>query len=400
MLTSAPAMETFAPVTVDQRASSRVAAGHPWVFANEIKGDLKAFQPGQAVSVHDGRGRAYGFGFINPRSLIAVRLLSAKEVAFDADFFAEKLSAADAFRKRFRPDAKSYRACFGESDGVPGLVVDRFDDVFVVQSHAAGIDTRTDAVVAGLKKAFAPKGVLLKYDSSSRTLEGLETRIEVAHGEVPEILEIEMEGSRFALDLRAGQKTGFFHDQAANRERFSSLVRGASVLDVFSYVGAWSLAAARGGATSVLGIDSSADAVAWATRNAQRSGVSGTVRFEKADAFDKLAALESGTQRFDAVVLDPPAFVKSRKQLDAGMRGYREVNRRGFALVKPGGLLVTSSCSRHVDRDAFVGMLQGAAADAHRHARIVAFGQQGADHPIHLDLPETGYLTCVFLEVR
>ena len=393
-------METFAPVTIDQRASSRVAGGHPWVFANEIKGDLKAFQPGQAVSVQDGRGRAFGFGYINPRSLIAVRLLSTKEIAFDADFFAEKLESADAFRKRFRPGVKSYRVCFGESDGVPGLVVDRFDDVFVVQSHAAGIDTRTDAVVAGLKKAFSPKGVLLKYDSSSRTLEGLANRIEVVHGDVPEALEVDMEGSRFVLNLRAGQKTGFFHDQAANRERFSSLVRGASVLDVFSYVGAWSLAAMKGGATSAFGIDSSADAVGWATRNAEKSGVAAKVRFEKADAFDKLAALEQAKERFDAVVLDPPAFVKSRKQLDAGMRGYREINRRGFALVKPGGLLVTSSCSRHVGREGFVGMLQGAADDAHRRARIVAFGQQGADHPIHLELPETGYLTCVFLEVR
>ena len=393
-------METFTPVTIDQRASSRVAAGHPWVFANEIKGDLKVFKPGQSVSVLDGRGRAFGYGFINPRSLIAVRLLSHREVAFDADFFAEKLLAADAFRKRFRPGVKSYRVCFGESDGVSGLVVDRFDDVFVVQSHAAGIDTRTDAVVAGLTKAFSPKGVLLKYDSSSRTLEGLENRIEVAHGDVPHTLSVEMEGSTFVLDLRAGQKTGFFHDQAANRERFSSLVRGASVLDVFSYVGAWSLAAMKGGAASALGIDSSADAVTWATRNAEASGVAAKVRFEKADAFDKLAALESGKERFDAVVLDPPAFVKSRKQLDQGMRGYREVNRRGFALVKPGGILVTSSCSRHVGREAFVGMLQGAAADAHRTARVVAFGQQGADHPVHLDLPETGYLTTVFLEVK
>lgn len=392
-------MESFAPLNVNRRAASRLATGHPWVFANEVQGDLKTFRPGQAVAVRDPRGHALGFGYVNPRSLIAVRILSPEERAFDATFFAERLLAADALRRRFRPGVRSYRLCYGESDGVPGLVVDRFEDVCVVQSHAAGIDERLGDVVAGLVKAVSPRGVLLKLDSSSRQLEGLANRVEVAHGEVPELHEVEMEGSRFVLDLRRGQKTGFFHDQAPNRERLSTLVKDASVLDVFSYVGAWSLAAARGGAKSVLGVDASADAVAWAARNAEKSGVASRVRFEKADAFEKLKALEAAKERFDVVVLDPPAFVKSRKQIESGMRGYREVNRRGFALVKPGGVLVTCSCSRHVEREAFTGMLQGAADDARRRARILFFGQQGADHPVLLKLPETEYLTCVFLEV-
>ena len=393
-------METnFTPLTVDKRAASRVTGGHPWVFSNEVKGDLKKLTPGAAVALQAGNGKPLGYGFVNPRSLIAARILSTTETAFDAAFFRRKLEAADALRKRFRPGASSYRLCYGESDGVPGLVVDRFEDVYVVQSHAAGIDVRADAVVAALVEQFKPRGVLLKFDSSSRQLEGLVPRISVAHGEVPELHEVSMEGSRFVLDLRKGQKTGFFHDQAANRERFASLVKGASVLDVFSYVGAWSLAAAKGGAAKTHGIDASADAVAWAARNAEKSGVAKISTFERADAFEKLAGLDKSGARYDAVVLDPPAFVKSRKQLDAGMRGYREINRRGFALVKPGGLLVTCTCSRHVSRDAFVGMLQGAAADAKRQARILLFGQQGADHPVLLQLPETAYLTCVFLEV-
>ena len=391
--------ESFAPLTVDRRAASRVASGHPWVFANEVQGDLKAFRPGAAVVIQDPRGAALGWGFVNPRSLIAARVLSRKPVKLDADFFAEKLTAADAFRKRFRPGVRSYRLCYGESDGIPGLVIDRFEGVFVLQSHAAGIDERTEEVVAGLVKAMSPRGVLLKYDSTSRALEGLEPRLEVANGEVPELLELEMEGSRFVLDLRRGQKTGFFHDQAANRERFAGLVKGAAVLDVFTYVGAWSLAAAKGGAASVVGIDASAEAVAWAARNAEKSGVADRVRFEKADAFEKMKVLEGANRKFDAVVLDPPAFVKSRKQIEAGMRGYREINRRGFALVKPGGILVTCSCSRNVTRDTFLGMLQAAADDARRRVRIVAFGQQGSDHPVHLKLPETEYLKCVFTEV-
>lgn len=393
-------MSAFAALPIEKRGAARVAAGHPWVYANEVKADLKGFTPGQLVVVNDPRGNALGYGYVNPRSLIAGRILSREPRAFDAAFFAERLTTADAFRRRFRPGTRSYRVCYGESDDLPGLVVDRFDDVFVVQSHAAGIDALTPAIVDGLVKAFSPRGVLLKFDSSARALEGLGPRIEVAHGTVPEEHAVEMEGSRFVLDLRRGQKTGFFHDQAANREHLKTLVRGARVLDVFCYVGAWALAAAKGGAAEALGIDASADAVAWASRNAKESGVADRVRFEKADAFDRLTAMTRAAERWDVVVLDPPAFVKSRKKIDEGMRGYREVNRRGFALVKPGGILVTCSCSRNVPRDTFLGMLQAAAFDAHRSARIIAFGQQGADHPIHLKLPETEYLKCVFLEVR
>ncbi|MBI1865541.1 MAG: class I SAM-dependent rRNA methyltransferase, partial [Nitrospirae bacterium] len=263
----------------------------------------------------------------------------------------------------------------------------------------AGIDALLDPIRSALVRAFAPRAVLLKADSSSRGLEGLAPRIETLHGEVPDPFEVEIEGSRFVLDLRRGQKTGFFHDQAGNRSQLASWCRDAAILDAFCYVGAWSLAAARGGAKSVVGVDASADAVAWAGRSAERSGVAGRVRFEKADAFEDLKRREAAGERYDVVVLDPPAFVKSKKKLDEGMRGYREVNRRGFALTRPGGILATSSCSRHVSRDAFLGMLHAAADDARRPARIVAFGQQGPDHPIHLKLPETEYLKCVFLEV-
>ena len=399
MIASRAPVATERPrIAIQRRAAARVAAGHPWVFANEIQADLKTFTPGQQVEVTDGRA-TLGFGFVNPRSLIAIRLLSRTPSDFGPAFFAERFRAADALRRRFRPGETSYRVAYGESDDLPGLVVDRFGDVYVMQSHAAGIDALADSIVAGLVAAFSPRGVLRKFDSSSRALEGLGQIVDVAHGEVPDRLEVDIEGSRFALDLRHGQKTGFFHDHAPNRAWLAGFTRDLDVLDVFSYVGAWSLAAAKGGATSVLGVDASAAAVGWAEDSARLSGVADRVRFEKADAFAWLADAERAGRRFDVVVLDPPAFVKSRKKLSEGMAGYREVNRRGFALVKPGGLLVTSSCSRHVDRDAFLGMLQAAADDAKRRGRIVRHGSQGADHPVHLRMPETEYLKCVFLHV-
>ena len=215
-----------ARIIVDRRGAARVAAGHPWVYANELKDDLKKFVPAQQVELADQKGRVLGYGFVNPRSLIAVRVLSRKPSTFDAMFFAERLALADAWRRRYRPGTTAYRLCYGESDDLPGLVIDRFDDVYVVQSHAAGIDAMTEAIVEGLVKAFSPRGVLLKYDSSARKLEGVGVRIDVVHGEVPEELAIAMEGSKFVLDLRKGQKTGFFHDQAPNRARLADYTKG------------------------------------------------------------------------------------------------------------------------------------------------------------------------------
>jgi 23S rRNA (cytosine1962-C5)-methyltransferase len=384
-------------LTVGRRAATRIAAGHPWVYANEIREDLGSFERGGQVEVAGPRGDILGYGYVNPHSLIAARLLSRDTATFDTRFFADKLERADAFRQRFRPGARSYRLCFGESDELPGLVIDRYEDLFVVQSHAAGIDALTSEIVGALECQFEPAGVLLKYDGSARKLEGIGTRVEVAFGEVPELVTIELEGSRFALDLIHGQKSGFFHDQAANRARLAEWCDSARVLDLFCYTGAWSLAAARGGARAVVGVDASADAVRLATQSAELSGVAGRVRFEQADAFEDLGRRTG--EAWDVVVLDPPAFVKSKKKLKKGLDGYREINRRGAALVRPGGILATSSCSRHVGREAFLEVVGRALADAGRSGRIIELGRQGADHPIHPLMPQTEYLTCVFVEL-
>lgn len=384
-------------LTVGRRSAARINAGHPWVFANEVRENLKLFERGGRVEVAGPNGGVLGYGYVNPHSLIAARLLARDTAVFDAEFFADRLARAAAYRERFRPGTTSHRLCFGESDGLPGLVVDRYEDLYVVQSHAAGIDALTDEIVSALQRLFDPAGVLLKYDGSARKLEGLDTRLEVVLGEVPDTVQVDMEGSRFALNLTGGQKSGFFHDQAANRARLSEWCSGARVLDVFSYVGAWSLAAARGGAREVVGIDASADAVRLATQSAGLSALADRVRFERADAFDELARRAGET--WDVVVLDPPAFVKSKKTLKKGLDGYREINRRGAALVRPGGILATSSCSRHVSREAFVQVVGRALSDVGRSGRIIELGAQGADHPIHPQMPETEYLTCVFVEL-
>jgi 23S rRNA (cytosine1962-C5)-methyltransferase len=385
---------------VSRRAAARVASGHPWVFANEIRAPLGELVPGEAVGIADPGGRSLGVGYANPRSLIAVRILSTEDRALDVPFFAERLRAAAALRRRVRPGASAYRLCHGEGDDLPGLIVDRYDDVYVVASHTAGIDRLLPQITDALVRTFHPRGILVKSDSTDRRLEGVEPVIEVVHGEVPDEHTVEIDGVRFVLDLRRGQKTGFFFDQADNRRWLAAHAGGARVLDVFCYVGAWALACARAGAKSVRGYDGSADAVAWAARSAVASGLDTIAKFEKADAFAVLRTLADGSERFDVVVLDPPAFVKSKKKIDEGMRGYREINRLGMALVAPGGILATSSCSRHVDHTAFVGVLQAAADDAKRSARILAVGRQGPDHPVPLKLPEAGYLDCVFLEVR
>ncbi|TFH30042.1 MAG: class I SAM-dependent rRNA methyltransferase [Myxococcales bacterium] len=384
---------------VSRRAAARLLAGHPWVYANEIRVPLGDWVAGERVRIVDPQNRFCGRGYANPHSLIAVRVLSRKDESIDARFFSERLRAAEKFRRRVRPGSTAYRLCNGEGDGIAGLIVDRYDDVCVVASHTAGIDRLLPEVIAALERELSPKGILVKSDSTDRRLEGLDSVVEVVHGEVAEEVSIEIHGVRFGLDLRRGQKTGFFFDHVDNRRRLAELARDKRVLDVFCYVGAWGLACARAGASAVLGIDGSADAIEWAGRNAKASGLEASASFERADAFDALREFGTKGRQFDIVVLDPPAFVKSKSKLAEGMRGYREINRLGMSVVAPSGLLATSSCSRHVNRDALIGVLQAAADDVGRSARIIGFGAQAPDHPVALKLPESAYLDCIYLEI-
>jgi 23S rRNA (cytosine1962-C5)-methyltransferase len=383
-------------IKLKKKEERRVLRGHPWVFSNEVQ-DLRADAvPGELVEVRDNAGKFIGRGYMNPRSLIAVRILTRKLEDIDAVFFAGRISHARDLRKELG-FGDSCRVVFSEGDGIPGLIVDKYADTLVVQSLTAGIDRMLDLVLAALREAYAPKAIVLRNDTSSRALEGLPQEKRVVLGETTGIVEFEESGIRYRVDVLEGQKTGFFFDQSENRMALKSLVQGRRTLDCFCYAGAWALSAARYGASEVIGIDSSEKAVALARENAALNGLSAT--FVVADVFEKLRELEKQKERFGCIVLDPPAFVKSRAKVREGLKGYKEINLRAMRLLEPGGFLVTCSCSHHIDEALFREMLIDAAWSAGRQARLLEMRSQARDHPMLLAARETQYLKCAILAV-
>lgn len=387
-------------LTIRRGEEERLLRGHPWVFSNEVAEPPASFEPGELVEVRTAGGRRLGTAYANPRSLILARIVARGPAALDVGFFRERLADALARRERLLPGAASYRLVYGEGDALPGLVVDRYGDQCVVQTHTLGMDMRLDAIVEALAALLAPRAIVERNDAPIRSLEGLPPRVGVLRGETDGRAVVDEEGLALAVDLLRGQKTGFFFDQRANRRLLAGLVAGRRVLDLFTYVEAWSLAAARGGARETLGIDSSAEALALAAENAARNGLAAAARWQRADVEDALDRMAAAGERFGVVVLDPPAYVKSRKKLFAGLRKYAEVNARAMRVVEPGGFLVTSSCSYHVDAEAHLGALADAARRAGRSAAVVARGGLPPDHPIPPAARELDYLTCFVLEVR
>jgi 23S rRNA (cytosine1962-C5)-methyltransferase len=288
---------------------------------------------------------------------------------------------------------------YGESDFLPGLVVDRYGEYLSIQILSAGMEVRRDLVLEALRRVYAPRGIIARNDVAVRSLEGLEQKVEVLAGEVPELVEMEENGLRFLINLREGQKTGGFLDQKQNHLLLRDICRGRAVLDCFCYAGSWAVHAGHFGADSVLGLDISARAVEQATRNAELNGVAERVRFEECDVFERLRSLKHEKAGFDVIVMDPPAFVKSRKQIAEATKGYLTINRRALELLLPGGYLVTCSCSFHMGREAFREMLVTAARLARREVRLVATCSQAADHPVLLSFPESEYLKCIVLQV-
>jgi 23S rRNA (cytosine1962-C5)-methyltransferase len=390
-------------LTLRPHEDARLRSGHPWVFSNEVApfGDrTPKFEPGELVRVVDARGRPLGIAYYNPHTLIAARLLSRDARAIDRDFFLARLAAALRLRERHLAGATAYRLVFGEADGLPGLVVDRYGTVVVVQPLTAGMERLLPLALEALEALVAPAGVVVRRDAGIRGLEGLPPAEPEVRGRVDTPLLIEVGGLTFEVDPQRGQKTGFFLDQRANHAWVDRVSSGARVLDVFCYGGPFGLRAARAGAEEVVFLDSSAEALATARRNAERNGLAARCRFEQADAFDRLAELDGAAERFDLVVLDPPAFARSRKQVAGARRGYKEINRRAFRLLAPGGHLLTCSCSHHVDRETFREIVRDAAADAGRTALVVEVGGQSPDHPVLLGCPETDYLKCLLVAVR
>ncbi len=381
-------------VKLGQKEERRILRGHPWVFSNELLQPVGEFSPGEVVDVLDFSGRFLGRGYINPHTLITVRILTRKQEEIDSEFFRRKISAARTLRTMLG-FGDSFRAVFSEGDGIPGLIVDKYADTLVVQSSTAGIDRMLENIISALKDEYSPQTIVLRNDTASREIEGLTQERRIVHGKVPHQVTMEESGIRYHVDVLEGQKTGFFFDQRENRQVLKDYVKGRRTLDCFCYIGAWSLTAAHFGASDVIGIDASEKAIKVASENAALNGLS--AQFEIADVFNELRRLEKERERFGCIILDPPAFVKSRAKVREALKGYKEINLRAMRLLEPGGALVTCSCSHHIDQDLFTEMLIGAAYSAGRQARLLELRSQARDHPVLLAARETRYLKCAVL---
>lgn len=381
------------------REERRLRAGHLWIYSNEVDTaatPLTSFEPGALCRVVDARGKVMGVGYANPRTLLAARVLTSNAKAeINGDWFANRIRSALALRDRLY-DKPFYRLVYGESDGLPGLVVDRYGDVCVVQMATAGMDRLKPAILDGLKHALAPRGILLRNDVGMRETEGLPEQVEEI-GEVPDTVTIDEAGVQFEIPVKTGQKTGWFFDQRSNRDMLAKYVPGKNVLDVFSYLGGWSLRALKAGAASATAIDSSEPALAGAARNAELNGMK--LEALQGKAIDLLRELRQQQKRFDVVVVDPPALIKRKKDLETGGAHYGALNKTAMELLSPDGILVSCSCSHHLDADSLQRILLRESRTAGRRLQILEQGGQGPDHPVHPAIPETRYLKTFFCRV-
>ena len=375
----------------------RVLGGHPWVFRSDIEREDGAAD-GLPVRVLTSAGRFLAMAVYNPRSQISLRILSRRDEPIDGAFIRGRVRRALDYRRRFA-DLGSCRLIFAESDGLPAVIADKFGDVIVVQILCLGMERFKGDIVDALAQEFSPRGIYERNDVPVRELEGLSQQTGLLWGEVPDRVEMQENGVRFLVDVKEGQKTGFFLDQKENRAAIAPFVPGMRVLDCFTHTGSFALHAARYGAAEVTGVDISEHACACALENARLNGVEDRVRFECANAFDFLRAHQTAKEQYDVVILDPPAFTKTRSAVEGALRGYKEINLRGMKLTRDGGFFVTCSCSQHVTPDLFRGMLMDAQKDAHVQLRQIEWRTQGRDHPILLASPETQYLKCGIFQV-
>ena len=378
----------------------RAKLGHPWIYSNEIEmtQTVKALPPGSPVRFIDASGTSLGTGFFNPHSLIAGRLLSRDGAPVDRDLIGARLEKALTIRNRMF-SAPYCRLVHAEADGLPGLIVDRYGDYLVIEANSAGMDRMIDDVLAAAQSLLAPKGILLKGDGTARRQEGLAPDSRWIGEPPPGPLQIVEGGVTFLADPDGGQKTGWFFDQAANRALVAGLACDATVLDLYCYLGGFALQAAAAGANSVTAIDSSQPALDLAVQSAALNGLADRCTFRRGKAFEEMERLAGENRRFDIVVADPPAFVKSRKDLKAGARGYRKMVRLAAPLVAQGGLLFVASCSHHVDTTLFAEQVRRGLSDARRDGRILQAGGAGPDHPVHPHLPESAYLKYQLLQL-
>ena len=375
----------------------RLLQGHRWVFSNEISGNPSEFEPGSWVTVHSSKGACLGSGYINPHSLIAVRLVCPPHEKPSPDFFRDLIKQA-AWRRQtmFYPDSPCARVVYGEADGLPGLIVDRYGEILVYQISTLGMALMENLVREILLDLFRPRALVFRHDSPVRTLEGLPLQKGVAYGDIPDPCWIEIDGLEFMIDPLNGQKTGFYLDQRDNRRVLRRWAKGKRVLDLFCYNGAWSLSAASAGAQEVLGVDQSSEGVVQASSGAARNNLEHICRFQEEEVFYFLKILKKGA--FDIIILDPPAFAKTKGTIAQAIKGYTDINRRAMLALEPGGILVSCSCSYHLSEEMFRDLLLKAAQASGRQLRLLEARSQAMDHPVLLAMPETRYLKCYFLE--
>lgn len=387
-------------VSLNKKISPRIANGHPWIFNNEVAKIDSDVQGGEIVAVYSHDNKFVGKGYINPKSQILIRLLTRNaSEEINEQFFLNRINACWEYRKKIGY-TENCRFVFGEADSLPQLIIDKFNDYFVLQTLALGMDLWKPAIVNALNTIFQPKGIYERNDVPVRELEGLSQQKGFLSAPFDTKIIINENGFKFYADIENGQKTGYFLDQQDNRKVIQHIVKGADVLGAFTYTGTFEIHAAKYGAKSVLGIDISGNAVQQANDNASLNGVADICRFEIANAFDALKQWGKEGRQYDVVMLDPPAFTKSRESIQNAIAGYKEINLRGIKLVKPGGFLVTSSCTSLVSPELFLQTIGMAAKDARRKTRQVDFKSQSADHPIVWNLENTQYLKFLIIQVQ
>ncbi len=395
-------MVELASLRLKKNEDRRLKQGHLWIFSNEVDTavtPLKNFTAGQQVVVEASNGKPLGTAYVNPNTLICARVFTRNaKHGLNLQLLKTRLQQAQALRETCFSEPY-YRLVFGESDGLPGLVIDRFNNVFVVQIGTAGMEAVKDDIIQVLINLYHPQAIVWRNDMASRELEGLEKYQELAYGELPDEVIVKENGAEFVIPVLGGQKTGWFYDHRMARAKLQTLVAGKKVLDVFSYLGGWGIQAAMAGAESVACVDASESALDGVHVNAERNGVADKLTSYQGNAFEVLSALSTQGEKYDVVIVDPPAFVKRKKDLKAGAEGYRRINELAMRLVTPGGILVSASCSHHMPRELLLTQIQAAASHVDRTVQVFDQAYQAPDHPVHPAIVETEYLKTFFCRV-
>lgn len=376
----------------------RIKQGHLWVYSNEVdvkKTPLKNFQIGETVKVVNAQGKFMGYGYVNPGTLICARLLSRHENFKPSEkLISKRLESAAEMRERYFA-SPFFRLCYGDSDGLPGLVIDRFGDYFVVQITTQGMEQWKSEIINVLEKLFSPQGILFKNDSSSRAVEGLESYVELGLGDFPEEMPVIEGDVEFIAPIKSGQKTGWFYDHRANRQTVARWANGARVLDVYSYIGAWGLQSLAAGADQLFCIDASELALNYVAKSAKKNGFDEKVVQCQGKAFQVMSELRQEGEKFDMVILDPPAFIKKKKDFDSGLTAYRRGIELAIRLLRQGGVLVSASCSMHLQESQLLDLMRSTSRHLDRQLQIVHTGGQDVDHPVHPSIPETRYIKSI-----